>query len=466
MNEIFHSVSFLSAGAAGALFSAVWEGAVLALGVFVCLRLLPGLSAAARSIVWLNVFVLLVLLHFVPAFAPQSTEAAAGQGRAIHLDPRWSLGIVTVWLAFSFWRAVQFVLGIVHLRRLASRIVPVAVDEEIQALLADTHGRRPALLCTSDEVRRPSVLGFFRPRVLLPAALVEGLTPQELHQVVVHEMEHLRRGDDWTNLLQKLGLVLFPLNPVLVWVERRLCAERELACDDRVIQSRTGRKAYALCLTRLAEYSLFRKSFSLMLGLWERRPELVRRVQRIVSQPVRSMGRRRAIAATSIVLAGALGCAVALARSPQLVSFVPMRPAALWSNPLDPHVLARELGGTPQLVKATLPVHAAQPTQPAGRPKAARQTMHRSVLIKAAQLQPPAGSQIAKLDRGPKSVPVPLPALDQRQLIVLTEVTTFQAPARAVPALSPGRRTEPVVVAIPATYAIVPTPHGWLIIQI
>ena len=76
---------------------------------------------------------------------------------------------------------------------------------------------------------RPSVLGFFRPRILVPPELLKALSPRELRQVVVHEMEHLHRADDWTNLLQKVGLVLFPLNPVLLWVERRLCAERELA---------------------------------------------------------------------------------------------------------------------------------------------------------------------------------------------------------------------------------------------
>ena len=59
----------------------------------------------------------------------------------------------------------------------------------------------------------------------------------------MHEMEHLRRGDDWTNLLQKAGLVFFPLNPASFWVERRLCAERELACDDCVLRSSGARKA-------------------------------------------------------------------------------------------------------------------------------------------------------------------------------------------------------------------------------
>jgi beta-lactamase regulating signal transducer with metallopeptidase domain len=66
------------------------------------------------------------------------------------------------------------------------------------------------------------VFGFLHPRILIPPALLERLTSPELQQVVLHEMEHLRRRDDWTNLLQKMGLVLFPLNPVLLWVERRL----------------------------------------------------------------------------------------------------------------------------------------------------------------------------------------------------------------------------------------------------
>ena len=457
MNEILHSLSFASASAAGALFSAIWEGAVLALAVYACLRLLPGLSAAARSVVWLNVFVLLVLLHFVPAFAGHSTDPTGGRIAAIHLDLRWSLGVVGLWLALSLWRAGQLVAGIIHLRRLARRAVPVAVDAELQALLADGPGGRQVELCTSDEVARPSVLGFFRPRVLIPPALVEVLTPHELQQVVLHEMEHLRRGDDWTNLLQKIGLVLFPLNPVLLWVERRLCAERELACDDRVMRSSAGRKAYALCLTRLAEFSLFRRSFSLVLGLWDRRPELVRRVQRIISQPVRSMGRRPAMAATGSVLAGALGCAVALSHSPQFVSFLPAHEPVLQAQSLDPHEVAGALGGTPQLMKASMP---AQAVAPSGRRQTVQQPMHRAVL-KAVHRPRPAGSQIATLN----PVPAPMPVLERHELIVLTEVTTFQAPPRAMLAVSRDRRARPAV-AVPATFAILPTPNGWLIIQI
>ena len=459
MSELLHSLSFVSAGAAGALFSAIWEGAVLAACVFLFLRFLPRLSAAARSVIWLNVFVLLLLLHFVPAFAGRAS-AAAGHIPAVHLDLRWSLGVVALWLALSIWRAVQLLHGMMHLRRLAVRAVPLQSDPELQVLLADAPGSRTARLCTSEEVARPSVLGFFRPRILVPPELVEALSPQELQQVVLHEMEHLRRADDWTNLFQKIGLVLFPLNPVLMWVERRLCAERELACDDRVVRSSAGRKAYALCLTRLAEFSILRRSFSLVLGAWERRPELVRRVHRILRQPVRSMGRKPAIFATGSVLAGALGCALALSHSPQLVSFVPSQSFPAQTQLIDRNELARALGGTPQLVKATMPA-----TQPAGHQAPHHKSVQESVqaqpaVLKSAKHRLPAGTRIASANPAP-----PLPVLDRRTLVVLTEMMTFQAQPRVVLAVSPDRRAAPVM-AIPATYAIVPTPNGWLIIRI
>jgi hypothetical protein len=462
MNELFHSISFVSTTAAGALISAVWQGTALAICVSLCLRLFPGLSAAARSVVWLNVFILLALLHFVPAFAGRPGALSGGHLSPVHLDPRWSFALAGVWAVLSVARAVQLIVGAIHLCRMSGRAVPVAVDAELQSLLSGAAGARTAQLCTSDEVARPSVLGFFRPRVLVPPALLKALSPRELQQVVLHEMEHLHRADDWTNLLQKIGLVLFPLNPVLLWVDRRLSAEREMACDDRVLRSSAGRKAYALCLTHLAEYSILRRSFSLVLGAWERRPELVRRVQRILSQPARSMGSRPAMAATGGLLASALGIAVVLSHSPQLVSFVPVLRAPQLAQSLDPHDVGRALGGTPQLVKAAMPVETGAT---ASHPNTRKQPLQPAVL-KHIKRSHPAPSGAAALTAEAAT----LPEFDRRTLVVLTGWTAYQMPPRVVLAVAKDRRVVPNGAApartIPARYAIVPTPNGWLIIQI
>lgn len=461
MMDIASMLTGWSGGAAGALVAAVWQGALLAAVVWSVLRLLPGLTAAARSVVWLNVFILMALLHLVPLFAG---APAAGQAVAAHrltLDPRWSLPVVVAWLMLSVLRAGQLVAGALHLRRLRRHAKPINVAPELAELLQ--HRGRRVELCTAEEVARPSVLGFFRPRILLPPGLVERLAPSELRQVILHEIEHLRRGDDWTNLLQKLALVLFPLNPALAWVERRLCAERELACDDRVLHAGSGRKAYALCLAHLAEYSLVRRGFGLVLGAWERRPELVRRVHRILREPIGTMGRKTALAATGGVVAGALVCALTLAHAPEMVSFAPPQlTRAQMAASLDVAQVSQALGGTPRMVKAELPTAAPKEipvaiVRQAGshpvRPTGMRRRTHQGL---------PA-SRLADL----RTPPPP----QSGTLLVMTawtgvdEASQFVVAFEASPEVQPGG-VKQAPVAVHATYAVVRTPVGWLVIQI
>lgn len=456
MNEVlFHAFS-LSAAASAALVSAVWQGSLLAALVFVVLRVFPGLSASARSVIWLNVFILLALLQVVPFFIGGAGDASPLLTKhAIYLDARLSLALAGIWAAFSLTRAAQLIAGAVHLRGLRRRAVPLVPAPELAPLLM--HNGESARLCLSDEVSRPSVLGFFRPAILLPTDVPGRLTPAELQQVVIHEMEHLRRADDWTNLIQKVVLVLFPLNPALAWVERRLCSERELACDDSVLRASAGRKAYALCLAHLAEVSLLRRGFSLVLGAWERRPELVRRVHRILSEPARSMGRRTTLIATGSLVAGALGCALLLARSPQVVSFTP---AALTGQrsaiiaPLDANELGRQLGGKPQFVKAVIPATrlapgGAQPVRPAVHHRAVR-----------------------KPTPAPRLADLRTPASQDGTLVVMTCLTDIELPTEILIADYPipqhGQQgaKQAVPVTVRTTFAVVRTPAGWLVIKI
>jgi beta-lactamase regulating signal transducer with metallopeptidase domain len=461
MEPILHTTSLASATAVSALFSAIWEGTVLVAFVALCLRLLPGLSAAARSAIWMSVFLLLVLLHVLPEmpghWAVTNHVMGSLHASPLQLDLRWSFVLAGLWAALSLWRGTQLTVSAIRLHRMANRATPVAADAEVRALLEqrDEHGRirRPAMLCTSNEVERPSVFGFFRPRILVPPELLESLSPQELRQVVVHEMEHLRRADDWTNLLQKVGLALFPLNPALLWVERRLCAERELACDDRVLRSSVsgdGRKAYALCLTRLAEYSMLHRGLTLVLGAWERRPELARRVHRILRRPARPMGSGRALLASASLVAGALACALALARSPQLVSFAAPAQASLNAHVAEARSLPspspelretnlRATGGSVQLVKAVA-VMPQRPSQSSDRAK-------------------PIHSSASKRSAAPR------PAQNQQAWVVLTSWEEDAAAPQVVFAVAPVAQGSTPNIQ-PASYAVVRLADGWLVLKI
>jgi beta-lactamase regulating signal transducer with metallopeptidase domain len=446
MNDWLASLGPVASVAASALVSALWEGAALAGLVWAVLRGFPRLSAAARSMVWLGVFALLIGLQILPLVA-RSAEAVTAP--VAHLDARWGYAVLGLWIAHSMVRAIQLGIGVAHLRRLAKRAVELPADAGFDGIVA---GRR-VRLCISDEIARPSVIGFFRPKILIPAKLMESLPETELRQVLIHEMEHLRRADDWTNLLQKLALVVFPLNPALAWVERRLCAERELACDDRVLEAGNGRKAYAMCLAHLAEHAMLQRGMGLALGAWEKRPELVRRVERIL-RGERTLGRRLAMGVTGTVMAASLMGALALSRSPEMVSFTPMERAEIASSEMMPKLD----GARPQLVKMTMASgevlsrvpKCEGPGAPTG--KAVRAVFPRKQKLKTPELKL-AGLR-KPLERDPGG----------DDLLVMTEWNDLGVQQRVLWAmLREGR--EPAATAVPAIYVVV-TPNGWVIVKI
>jgi len=342
-----------SESAASMLIGGLWQGALVACGLAFCLRLAPRIPARMRYGMWAAGFAAVVCLPFLPGVIQLLTSASVSAaptdsfglavghgpsvGSAAHplfaLDARWSLGLAALWMAASFARAIGLITHAARMRRLWRSAEPVgAFAIESMPQSAASCSRAPAELCVTNDLDRPCVIGFFRPRILIPAWLLDRLTPTELDQVVLHESEHLRRRDDWANLIQKLCLVIFPLNPALWWLERRLCAEREMACDDGVVRRTQAPRAYAACLAGLAEKgqkyrSTLRLRGALSLGAWQRRPELATRVHRLLRRPavltpVASWG------AVGVVGCGLVAGVVALAHSPQLVGFVAPASAA------------------------------------------------------------------------------------------------------------------------------------------
>ncbi len=440
-------LSPLSEALAGLLLSSLWQAGLLVLGAAAALAVFPRLTAAVRYGAWVAVLAVAVLLPAV-SIALRGSGRAAGEaaGAAVRVDARWSFAIAGIWLALVAFRAVQLVLAALRLRTVARRSVPVS-DAAVGLPLATG---RAAELCVSEDVERPSVIGFFRPRILIPSSMFVRLDAVELEHIVLHEREHLRRGDDWVNLLQKMALVVFPFHPALLWVERRLCLERELACDDGVLRATQAPKAYASSLVRLAEHRLARGPVSLALGAWERRPELARRVQHILGFQGEAMSLRQAAAAMVVLAAGLVGGATEMSRAPQLVGFVTpasapgvsalsanagRMPAPRGSVRLQTAEFQETAGARAVLASAVMPARAGSNPARQGR-------VHRVRVISRAKVAAPRWRT-------------------SQSWAVLTnwdEAGTARDP-RTMPALW-------TMQQISQTYAAVRTADGWLVIQL
>lgn len=416
----------MSPAVADLLVASVWQSILLTAAVALCVRYVRGVSAGTRFGLWTAVLVLVLLLPVVSLMVPHTS---GGENRAVHLASDWSFGVVCLWAVLSLLRAGQLCLSAMRLWTLGRNAKPVEAEATIVPLLKA--GSREAVLCISDDVDRPSVVGFFRPRILLPPDLLESLSKPELEQIVLHEMEHVRRRDHWTNLLQQVSLVLLPWNPAVLWLNRRLCFERELACDDGVLRATKARKTYAACLVRLAEDSMLRRKISLALGVLGafeskvRESELVTRVRRILAGPEPGRGQKFLRAATAAVMTGALGLSFLLARSPRLVDFtaspVTVAAAGLPETQASSAMLpVRTEGARLSLAKAVMP------DTGGARPQVATVSLHKRVVrhrtLRAAESEPTIEVQVWR-----ESIPV------ARPVVTLTSAEDSQRLYAAVP---------------------------------
>lgn len=102
----------------------------------------------------------------------------------------------------------------------------------------------------------PGVWGVGRPVLVLPGNILQKLEAGEVEAILAHELVHLRQWDNlWSNL-QMFLCCIFWFHP-LVWIlDRRLIAERERACDERVIEVLHNSRAYVSGLIKITGLGL------------------------------------------------------------------------------------------------------------------------------------------------------------------------------------------------------------------
>lgn len=191
-------------------------------------------------------------------------------------------GIVMLWAAGLLLSAARLAGGLITLRRLVRDdplVSSAALRVVTQRLLARMRIRALVTVRESASVEVPLVIGWTRPLILVPAALVSGLTPAELEALVAHELAHIRRYDILANHLQRTIETLFFFHPAVWWISARVREERENCCDDLAVHACNGDAAtYASALLALEEFR--DPGFATVLAASG--GPLLRRVQRLV----------------------------------------------------------------------------------------------------------------------------------------------------------------------------------------
>jgi beta-lactamase regulating signal transducer with metallopeptidase domain len=220
--------------------------------------------------------------------------------------------LVLIWLAGASLLSLRFLGGWMTAQRLKFRRMdsaPHVWQETIVRLSRRLHLYRPVRLCKSALVEVPTVIGWLRPVVLVPASVLTGLGAQQVEALLAHELAHIRRHDYLINLFQVIVETLLFYHPAVWWVSRRIRLEREHCCDDLAVETCGGDVlGYARALTSLEQLrSSGGDAASEQFAMAASGGSLLSRIRRLIETPKPSARRASSWIAGSVIVLAVTG---------------------------------------------------------------------------------------------------------------------------------------------------------------
>jgi len=242
---------------------------------------------------------------------------------AFMVSDRWATVLFAIWAVGAGIGMVRVALGLCRLQQIRRECVPVCaeqLDPVLQATMKTIQASGSLTVATSDRVRVPSAIGLWRRTIILPSWVLLEMAPNDLNVILLHEFAHLRRWDDWTNLIQKIVCALLFFHPAVWWIDSRLAVEREMACDDAVLAETSNPQGYASCLVSLLEKSLAHRGWSMAQAAVHRAHEAAQRLAQILdtNRPVATRVWRPAIGIVSVF---SITCLMAVPLGPKFIAF-------------------------------------------------------------------------------------------------------------------------------------------------
>jgi uncharacterized protein YjbI with pentapeptide repeats/beta-lactamase regulating signal transducer with metallopeptidase domain len=429
---------------AAVVLNALWQGPLLVGAVWLMVRTWPQLNASTRYAIWCTTLAAVVIVPIattLPFFtfaaavpptttssSPQTTaqaqrvvrapkvthalttvnrpqNAAKPLGSPVNALPArlsvtfpfpLAVGVFALWIVLALVALARLTIGLLRLEQLKRDALPLPVEyrDAMDRWARANKGSREVRLCVSDETDVPVAVGLFDAMILIPRSLLEQLSATEVDQISLHELAHLRRGDDWTNGFQRIALALLAWNPAALFVSQQIDLEREVACDDWVLSLTGTVRPYALCLTKMAETSTWPRQPMPAPGVFATRKHISLRIERLLFAG-RNVATTLALgpAAIAVVVVATLSLAIAAVApsvaAPCLQALAPQPPvAALPAAPKVERIIVYRSAPAP-----STPAMPAIPSMPATKVHAAPQKVHvaqQSVHVPAIDVHVPA----------------------------------------------------------------------------
>jgi len=345
-----------------------------------------------------------------------------------------ALGVAGVWALGALIGLIGLAGSVARVRGLKRRSSPLdgALADELPWLTEIGPGRE-IYLRLSYETETPVAIGFRRPVILIPTELATADGLAAIEPLILHEHAHLRRNDDWTNLLQRAIERVFWFNPIVWFVGRRIALEREIASDDAVVEKTGEAHAYATSLWKLVREMRMPEHAVVAPGALLTRKQITVRIEQLLDKK-RARLHRSPVTAFGVALAGVLAVAFVATSAPAVeLPAAPAQPASATAAAL----VSRK--GHPWHGRAA--AHAKPPAKPAAvaatKPDAPSKAMQAQLQLLRAQLAAAKTRTIRTADRDQEAAFLAPPSARWRELPPVPAAPPAVAPVAPMPAIVP-----------------------------
>jgi WD40 repeat protein/beta-lactamase regulating signal transducer with metallopeptidase domain len=267
--------------------------------------------------------------------------------------------LLLAWVLGAAVLLLRFLWALIATNRLLQGAEPVRsgwVPIDLDALERAVGLRVPVRWAVDPRLHSPAVGGLLRPSVVIPPDLCDGLAPRQLRWVLLHELAHIRRGDLWVVIGQRIAQSVFFFHPAIYLANWIIDELREYACDDTALSvCKTSRRDCGEGFLAVVERAVERAAVPApALGLFESRMLIRRRLIRILDSRREVHARlspRAALVLASLAL-GLLATPLGWSRDISarlnpgrpIASPVPLPSGARWNTKPEPGGFGIDLG--------------------------------------------------------------------------------------------------------------------------
>lgn len=166
-----------------------------------------------------------------------------------------------IWIAGGCLVALYFTYNILRIYLLRKRAYLITAQTEPELYrqykncLKELHIRHPLTLYASCSISSPVSYGLLKPKIIIPQDLDILMTEEDIRYIFLHELQHYKHKDALLNSLSCILQIVYWFNPFIWYGFRQMQKDRELACDNAVMDIIGSRHCaqYGFTLLRYAE---------------------------------------------------------------------------------------------------------------------------------------------------------------------------------------------------------------------